>query len=140
MIEKKYTDFLNDLKAVCKKHNMCLVGTCDSEGIWSEIDLVPKDKINTYFKNGIQKEREFVQLIEPSENAIITECEVQSKNDTQIWIITKNDNDPSTIGLPTASGLPSRAKDLPIGAKYTTILTFPTHSSSSKIQMNIKLL
>lgn len=37
MDEEKINAFVDDLKAVCRKHEMFLRGTCRSEGIYGEI-------------------------------------------------------------------------------------------------------
>ncbi|EOV1090649.1 hypothetical protein ACOLXF_000287 [Vibrio fluvialis] len=47
--QEKIDLFLDDLRAVCKKHGLDLIGSCVDEGIWSEINIdwnenVPEDR------------------------------------------------------------------------------------------------
>lgn len=41
--EKDYQEFANELKMLCEKHGIFIVGTCFCEGIFGEIALVDKD-------------------------------------------------------------------------------------------------
>ena len=53
----------------------------------------------------------------------VTVLEVQIRNDKKVWVITRNDADKSLVGEITASGTPARAKDLPVGSTFESILT-----------------
>ena len=38
-----YVVFINEIKKVCEKHRISMVGTCDGEGIYGEITLYDMD-------------------------------------------------------------------------------------------------
>lgn len=35
---------INEIKGVCERHNIALVGTCDAEGIYGEITIIDASK------------------------------------------------------------------------------------------------
>lgn len=37
--KKDYQKFVNEVKLLCKKHGIFMVGTCETEGIFGEISL-----------------------------------------------------------------------------------------------------
>jgi hypothetical protein len=41
-----YQKFADELKVLCEKHGVYLIGSCYSEGIYGEIELVDIDKIS----------------------------------------------------------------------------------------------
>lgn len=48
---------------------------------------------------------------------------VVEKSGTKQWIIERCDLDPELVGTVASCGLPSRAKDLPIGSTFETKFT-----------------
>jgi len=57
-----------------------------------------------------------------------TILKVVQKNKNKVWIIERNDADPSVIGEATSCGVPYRAKDLPVGTTFKSVLTIPNKS------------
>jgi hypothetical protein len=56
----------------------------------------------------------------------VTEIEVrENKRGKNVWVITRNDDDPGVVGEITACGIPVRAELCPIGSKYTCTLVIP---------------
>lgn len=47
----------------------------------------------------------------------------KNKLGTHVWIITRNDNDPESVGTVTASGVPCPAELTGVGSKFETIFT-----------------
>lgn len=39
----KYQKLIEDLKAVCDRHNVNIVGTCFAEGIYGEITIIDRE-------------------------------------------------------------------------------------------------
>ena len=64
-VEKKFNKAVEDIKRVCAKHGVVLVGTCDDEGIYGEIsvysdtDWVDQHLLDAWwnFENAIDKDR-----------------------------------------------------------------------------------
>ena len=49
---KDYEDFLQELKELCNKHEIFMLGTCHSEGIYGEITLGDSaNSVNVGWKN-----------------------------------------------------------------------------------------
>jgi hypothetical protein len=55
----------------------------------------------------------------------ITILKVVQNKKSKVWIIERNDTDPSVVGEVTSCGVPGRAKDLPLGTTFKCILTIP---------------
>lgn len=70
-----------------------------------------------------------LSLIKGEHMKEITVLEVQNlackKYNRKVWVIIRNDADKSLVGEVTASGTPARAKDLPVGTTFKSILTIP---------------
>jgi hypothetical protein len=53
--KEEYENFANELKLLCEKHGIFVVGTCESEGIYGEIALIDKDDPENYWKDPFEK-------------------------------------------------------------------------------------
>jgi hypothetical protein len=63
----------------------------------------------------------------------VTVLEVQIRNNKKVWVITRNDADKSLVGEITASGTPARARYVPTGSTFESILTIPLSKKALKL-------